>query len=430
MGRSGAAVRALGALTIWAALIVVAVLWGEHVVAIGDRLRIHAPPLAGDYRTRLDLSVLVPGAIAFAVIAWGGTITRRVSWPALIALTMSVAAAWAIALALNDGWSGLTDPLLPGQYLRTVPRVGNPLDFLHGFTTHLASYNIHTQGHPPGMVLVLWVLDRIGLGGTVPNLALVLAGGAASVAAALVAVREVAGEAAARAAAPFLAIAPAMIWWSSGDAFFAGVSAWAVALVVLATGRTGRHADRCAAVGGLLFGITAMLSYGLVLVAVIPIGVAISRRRLRPLLVAAVGAVVVLMAFLAAGFWWVDGLEATRARYWAGVGGRRPYSYFAFGNLAAFALVLGPAAAVGLALLRDRRVLLLVGGALLAVLLADISGMSKAEVERIWLPFVPWILLACASFADVRRRSIAMRLGIASQAATAIAIQVAVRSPW
>ncbi len=33
---------------------------------------------------------------------------------------------------------------------------------------------------------------------------------------------------------------------------------------------------------------------------------------------------------------------------------------------------------------------------LATVLLADLSGMSKAEVERIWLPFVPWLLVGTA----------------------------------
>jgi hypothetical protein len=145
-----------------------------------------------------------------------------------------------------------------------VPRVHDPLTFLRTFTERLPTYNIHTQGHPPGMVLVLWTLDRVGLGGLGANLALVLAGGAASIAAVMVAVRDVADEATARAVAPFLVLAPAAIWWSSGDAFFAGVSAWAVTLVILATGTEGRRSDRLALAGGVLFGATAMLSYGLV----------------------------------------------------------------------------------------------------------------------------------------------------------------------
>jgi hypothetical protein len=39
---------------------------------------------------------------------------------------------------------------------------------------------------------------------------------------------------------------------------------------------------------------------------------------------------------------------------------------------------------------------LLALAAVLGVLAADISGMSKAEVERIWLPFAVWMMIPCA----------------------------------
>jgi methylthioxylose transferase len=423
----GRTVIAVGA---WVTLIVIAAKWGDHVIAVGDRLRINAPPLAGDYRTRAGEILLVPIAVA-ALVAWNAPrLSRVLRWDALIGVAMASAIVWAIALGLNDGWRGLTDPLVRLQYIRTVPRVGNPFTFLSTFTDRLPGYNIHTQGHPPGMVLVLWALARVGLSGVGANLALVLAGGAASVAAVMVAVREVAGEAAARTVAPFLVLAPAAIWWSSGDAFFAGVSAWAITLVVLATGAGGRRSDRLALGGGLLFGAAAMLSYGLVLLAVVPVVIAIARRRFRPLVVAALGAGLVLVAFLAVGFSWLAGLAATRSQYWAGVASRRPYWYFVVGNLGAFALALGPAAAVGLARLRDRRVWLLVGGVLLVIALADLSGMSKGEVERIWLPFVPWVLLATVAIVATRMQTGWTRLWLCSQAAIAIAVQAAVRSPW
>jgi methylthioxylose transferase len=423
----GRTVIAVGA---WVALIVIAAKWGDHVIAVGDRLRINAPPLAGDYRTRDGQILLVPIAVA-ALVVWNGPrLSRVLRWELLLGVAMASAIVWAIALGLNDGWRGLTDPLVRLQYIRTVPKVGNPFSFLSTFTDRLPGYNIHTQGHPPGMVLVLWTLDGVGLGGVGANLALVLAGGAASVAAVMVAVREVAGEAAARAAAPFLVLAPAAIWWSSGDAFFAGVSAWAITLVVLATGTEGRRSDRFALAGGLLFGAAAMLSYGLVLLAVLPVVIAIARRRFRPLVVAALGAGLIFLAFLAVGFSWLAGLAATRTQYWAGVASRRPYWYFIVGNLGAFALAVGPVAAVGLARLRDRRVWLLVGGVLLVIALADLSGMSKGEVERVWLPFVPWVLLATVAIVTTRKQTGWTRLWLGSQAAIAIAIQAAVRSPW
>ena len=44
------------------------------------------------------------------------------------------------------------------------------------------------------------------------------------------------------------------------------------------------------------------------------------------------------------------------------------------------------------------------GGALTAIVIADVSGLSKAEVERIWLPFLPWLVVAAgAAFAERAR---------------------------
>ncbi len=69
-------------------------------------------------------------------------------------------------------------------------------------------------------------------------------------------------------------------------------------------------------------------------------------------------------AFAAAGFWWLDGLAATRHEYLQSAAKERPYGYFVLADLAAFAVWLGPAVAIALARLRDRRIWLLVGGGL------------------------------------------------------------------
>jgi hypothetical protein len=245
----------------------------------------------------------------------------------------------------------------------------------------------------------------------------------------LVSVREVAGELAARRAAPFVVLAPAAIWVATtADAFYAGVAAWAVALVVLATGRSGVRSGTYALAGGALFGVTAFLSYGLVLLAVVPAAVSWRRRRVELLVVAAAGACAVGLAFLAAGFSWLDGLVATRDRYFAGVGSRRPYLDFLVADAAAFGIALGPATVVALARLRDRRMLVLVGAALVAVGLAMMSGMSRGEVERIWLPFAIWLLPAGAVLAAARDRVASGWLGL--QAATAIAVTTVVKTPW
>ena len=73
-------------------------------------------------------------------------------------------------------------------------------------------------------------------------------------------------------------------------------------------------------------------------------------------------------------------------------------------NAACLAIVLGPALAVALARVRDRKLWLLVGGTMVVVGAAMISGMSKGEVERIWLPFAIWLLPAGAVLAASRVR--------------------------
>ena len=134
----------------------------------------------------------------------------------------------------------------------------------------------------------------------------------------------------------------------------------------------------------------------------------------------------VFAAFALAGFWWFAGLAATRTRYHAGVASRRPYDVFLLVNLAALAIATGPAIAVALARLRDRRLWWLVGGALVAIGIAAITGMSKGEVERIWLPFSVWLLPAGAALAVSRHPS----RWLAAQLAFAIGVQTLVRSPW
>ena len=60
----------------------------------------------------------------------------------------------------------------------------------------------------------------------------------------------------------------------------------------------------------------------------------------------------------------------------------------------------------------------LVGAAALAIAIADLSRMSKAEVERIWLPFVPWLTLSLALLPGGWRR-----WGLALQVSTALVVQ-------
>lgn len=76
-------------------------------------------------------------------------------------------------------------------------------------------------------------------------------------------------------------------------------------------------------------------------------------------------------------------------------------------------IALGPAASAGVVKLIDRPLWCIVGPAVACVALADASQYSKGEVERIWLLFMPWLLVATASLLHKRGR-------LAAQLATAL----------
>ena len=107
-----------------------------------------------------------------------------------------------------------------------------------------------------------------------------------------------------------------------------------------------------------------------------------------------------------------------------------------WGNLAALAVSAGPLVGAGLAHGLTRRqetarnhgvrvVLWLSGAGVAMVLAADASQMSRAEVERIWLPFVPWLLLSCALLPARWRR-----WGIVLQVSVAVTVQHLLSTGW
>ena len=412
---------------IWAVVVVAGHLLGASLVA-GDRLvYISSPPLVGIPDVRIGAALLPAVALALAAVRWAPPLAARLRWSALLVATWAAGAAWAVALAASAGVNAIAAPLATRyEYLAAVPRVDAPGNFLAGFVEALPTYPTHVKGHPPGMVLVLWLLDGVGLGGAEAAAALVIGVGALAAPAALVALRAVAGEDWARRAAPFVAFTPAAVWIAtSADALFAGVGATGLALVALAL-----YADetrRALALGlaaGVVLGAALMLSYGIAPLGALVLVLAIARRAWRPLVAVAAGVASVAAAFAVFGFWWPDGLAATSDLYHGGVAARRPYEAFLLISLAAFALAVGPAAAAGAARLRDRRVWLLVGAALISLAAADLSGLSRGETERIWLIFIPWIGLAAAALVAHRRS------WLAAQLALALALQAGVRSPW
>jgi hypothetical protein len=237
--------------------------------------------------------------------------------------------------------------------------------------------------------------------------------------------RELGAEAAARRIVPFLALFPGAVWMAvSADGLFAGVAVSGLAFVCRGAVR---RRLLVSLLGGVLLGVAVFLSYGLVLFGpVVVTAVILTARRsgwrsvAGSWLSAATGFVAVAAAHLALGFNWVSGLLALRLRYFQGIASDRPFSYFVFANLAAWLISCSPLLAIGMvrsiAALRraghqpwtqDRIVALFALSGVLAALVANLSALSKAETERIWLTFG---VIAYAGLALLRGRRASLAL--------------------
>ncbi|MER7013562.1 hypothetical protein ABT324_19265 [Saccharopolyspora sp. NPDC000359] len=401
----------------------------------GVPLYADAAPLFGFWLPRVGPGTPLALLTAAAVTTWGPPLAARLPWGRLLVGGYLAALAWTMSLALVDGWQDGVAGRLTGwaEYLRDVPRVTDIGAMLTTFTDHVlagqpGSWTVHVSGHPPGALLSYVWLDRVGLGGGASSgVVSVLVGSLAAVAVPVTA-RALAGADAARAALPFVVLFPGAVWVGvSADGMFTGVSATGLALLALAATRRGPLAGFAAAGAGLLLGFALFLNYGLVLLLPLVVVVVLCTRGYRALLLAAVGVVGVVAVFAAHGFWWLDGYQLVVQRYHQGDFAQRPYGYWVFGNIGALLLSAGPFAAVALrrAALDRGAAAGLVLAAAAAVLAADLSGLSKAEVERIWLPFAVWFAVGAALLPDRQRR-----WWLAGQAVTALAVNHVIATNW
>ena len=351
--------------------------------------------------------------IAVAAVVWGVGVAQHLRWRRLLLATWLTSGLWAFSLAMVDGWQrGFAGRLTAKhEYLRQVPTITDVGEAVRTFSSRILDFQpdswiTHVSGHPPGALLTFVWLDRVGLGGGAWAGMFCLLVGSSAAAAVVVAVRAVSDEATARSVAPFVALAPTAIWIAvSADGYFTGVAAWGIALLAVAVRRTSTRPSLAAVGSGLLLGWAIFLNYGLVLMALPALAVLLcsrDRRGAARALVIAVGAALSVVAvFAIAGFWWFDGYTLVQQRYWQGIAQVRPFQYWGWANFASVVCAIGLGSVAGVArafnvdAIRTRQGLnLLVLAALAAIVCADLSMLSKAETERIWLPFEVWLTAA------------------------------------
>jgi len=413
--------------------------WDVHVRSF--------PPLHAEWDPRIGPGTL-PAVLLGGLGVWLSVgLAERLPWRSLLLAAFAGGVAWMFSLALVDGEKGIGTILdTEYEYLPTARATDDFPAALRGWVSRIpydglpddivgANWPVHVAGHPPGALHFFVLLDRVGLGGGLQAGIVVTLVAATTAVAVLVTLRLLGAELAARRAAPFLVLGPAAIWQAvSGDAVFAAIAAWGLAALAAAAVR---RSTLQALVAGLLLGYAVMLSYGLPLLGLLAVAVLVVAREWRPLPWAVLGALAVVLGYASLGFAWWEALPVLRDRYWDGVASARPASYWMWGNLAALVFSTGPLLGAGLATLGRRAGDLeigpdavratkwLVGATVAMVVAADLSQMSKAEVERIWLPFVPWLLVSCALLPERWRR-----VGLALQVVTALVVQHLLFTGW
>jgi methylthioxylose transferase len=379
-------------------------------------VKVEAAPLVGRWIWQPTLGLILPFVIGVVTIWKFGSIARRLSFARASILAGILCGGFAVTLAGAQGWSKIMDPVVdPSEYWVNLDVLPPMTETVRRWSDwqFLLDYTVHLKGHPPGFILLLQALERMGLGQPWVVAMLCWLGLAAVAPGMMSCVRHLTDEDTALTVAPFLILSPYAIWMAtSADAFYACLLVWGVALML--TGLATASATRRIALGsaaGLLLSGALFCTYGAATFMVIPAAALLFAKQVHSNGVvtrfqvggaAALTAAVVTLAFRAAGFWWFDGLKTTQDFYHWGTAQFRPWQYFIVANLAALSIAVGPAVVGGLGRLGRNRLWVLVGAAVIAITAANLSNYSKAETERIWMIFMPMLVPATAALPHPR----------------------------
>ncbi len=388
------------------------------------------PPFVGKIDLHAD-PLLVASVLCFAAAV---AVAPRLlaARPAAFATgTFAMTLVLRLALAAGGGgrggagiaaWWKVFDPArsyeAPNEYLPALGALHwGPRFFLDRFAETVPALPVHAAGHPPGMLLALYALGISSPGGMA---ALCIAVGALSVPVIYPLGRQLLDEREARIATLLLAFAPGALIFgaTSADAVYATLGLLAAWLLM----------TRWRAAGALALAVASLFAWSLLAVGAWAAIVVWRREGLRAALALCGLCGAALLGFYAllyalTGFDPIGTLQATGDVYRAGIASARPYWYWLLGSPAAFLLVLGlPILWYALRALAAGRTLAIAIFAVLAT--AAVIGFTKAETERIWLFFAPFVCLAAAS------RSVPLRPVLAALAVQALVYEFIFDTVW
>ena len=311
----------------------------------------------------------------------------------------------------------------PNEYLPGLPELSYGVRFfLDRFAEMVPAAPVNVAGHPPGLLLSLHVL---GISTAKNMAALCLGVGALTAPLSYDLGRTLLGDERGRSAGLLAAFAPSLLVFgvTSADYLYTALGLASAALLTRA-----RPTPRL--LGAAAAAVAAFFSW---LLLALPAWAAIVvwRRegpRAALLLLAACGlALAALNGALAlwVGYDAIGALHATGSVYHHSIARVRPYEFWVFGSPTAWAVMGGLAlAAPALRALAAREPAAVALAAVIAV--SAVLGFTKAETERIWLPFVPLLCVAASAGLPSRRLSPVLWL----LAAQALAVELLFQTIW
>jgi methylthioxylose transferase len=397
----------------------------------GHELGLTFPPFVGKWEPEVTAWALVAAGLFAAAIRAAPRLLSPTFPPAAFAgtvfgLTLALRLALGAASRGTQEWSHVFDPAGfegANEYLAALPALRyGPGFFVDRFAELVPALPVHAAGHPPGLLLVMHAL-AIRTPGALAALCIV--GGALLAPLAYAIARGLLDDRSARVAALLTASAPSVLLFgaTSADALYAVLgllAAWPLTSarlpVVLA--------------GAVLLAVASLFAWSLLGIGVWAAALAWRRRGRREMLALVLLCGVALVAVHAAfaaltGFDPIGAIRATEQVYRRGIASERPYWFWLPGSPTAFLVMLGlPIAWLGLRALAagdDAAV------AIFSVLvLAALAGFTKAEVERIWLSFAPFVCIAAASVLSADR----LRPVLALLGAQALAWELLWNTVW
>ncbi|HIV58469.1 MAG TPA: hypothetical protein H9902_10995 [Candidatus Stackebrandtia faecavium] len=421
-------------LMVWLTLLAAGMVATVLAVATDARLDSAAPPFLGRYELAwVPASMAAPIVAATVLLVARTRWAQRASWRRILVLAYLGSAAWLVGLAQSQP-NGLTAYLTNRDgYLPQADSIGTLPELFATFGNTDSLHSSSVTGHPPGTVVMVWLLNSLPMSHTAAALVWI-AFGALSVPLILSVARTTCGHVAARALAPVLVLAPYGIWIAVGPE---GLTITVAAAGLAAANHASHHrqsgwsAAIWALVAGLLLAAATMFAY---ITAWFGLSVAclyFARRRPFHNLATGLGALLPFIAFQLAGFDWTASLLSAYEGYLSRVDDDRSVGWWIVLSLVVALFAMGPAIVASLRKTRNTPAWPFLIGSGAAVMFSICMGIARGGVEETWLPLFPWLMIAATAPQRPAGRPVPAPLLLAGGGAVAaIILQSVLVSPW